>query len=227
MLSNFRLAIVLALKVTSLAGCGTPAAPQPDKAAWGRKVAAAVEPYIEYPSSKPVPALSAEFFVWLAPHGVITDKMMFNSSGVAEWDLAASLALRNVYRLPPDNEGNVPYRAIISMTPSHVGATAMKEPRPDRPEIRPSASYGEKVAAMVRRNVVFPDPDSVPGNPGAEFELRLGADGAIASVALARTSGFPDWDAAALRALRKTERLPVDVNGVAPSRLFVTMRPKR
>lgn len=92
----------------------------------------------------------------------------------------------------------------------------------------PSGSYGGKVAAAVRPNVVFPDADLVSGNPGAEFDVRLAPDGTIVGTPqLVKSSGLPNWDDAALRALQKTEKLPRDIDGTVPARLIVTLRPKR
>lgn len=92
----------------------------------------------------------------------------------------------------------------------------------------PSGSYGGKVAAAVRPNVVFPDADLVSGNPGAEFDVRLAPDGTIVGTpALVKSSGLANWDDAALRALQKTERLPRDIDGTVPARLIVTLKPKR
>lgn len=92
----------------------------------------------------------------------------------------------------------------------------------------PSGSYGGKVAAAVRPNVVFPEAELVSGNPGAEFDVRLAPDGTIVGTpTLVKTSGLPNWDEAALRALQKTEKLPRDVDGTVPPRLIVTLRPKR
>jgi colicin import membrane protein len=92
----------------------------------------------------------------------------------------------------------------------------------------PSGSYGGKVAAAVRPNVVFPEAELVNGTPGAEFDVRLAPDGTIVGTpTLVKTSGLPNWDEAALRALQKTEKLPRDVDGTVPPRLIVTLRPKR
>ncbi len=92
----------------------------------------------------------------------------------------------------------------------------------------PSGSYGGRVAAAVRPNVVFPEADLVSGNPGAEFDVRLAPDGTIVGTpALVKSSGLSNWDEAALRALQKTEKLPRDVDGTVPPRLSVTLRPKR
>jgi colicin import membrane protein len=92
----------------------------------------------------------------------------------------------------------------------------------------PSGSYGGKVAAAVRPNVVFPDADLVNGNPMAEFEVHLAPDGTIVGTPkLVKSSGLPAWDDAALRALQKTDRLPRDVDGTVPSALIVGLKPKR
>lgn len=92
----------------------------------------------------------------------------------------------------------------------------------------PSGSYGAKVAAVVRPNVVFPDADMVNGNPAAEFDVRLAPDGTIIGTpSLVKSSGLGGWDEAALRALQKTEKLPRDLDGSVPPRLLVSLRPKR
>ncbi|MGO4391054.1 cell envelope integrity protein TolA [Variovorax sp. M-6] len=91
----------------------------------------------------------------------------------------------------------------------------------------PSGSYGGKVNAAVRPNVVFPDADMVSGNPAAEFDVRLAPDGTIVGTpTLTKSSGLPRWDEAALRALQKTEKLPRDIDGTVPPRLIITLRPK-
>ncbi|MGI4777538.1 MAG: cell envelope integrity protein TolA [Janthinobacterium lividum] len=91
----------------------------------------------------------------------------------------------------------------------------------------PSGSYGAKVAAAVRPNVVFPDADLVDGNPKAEFEVKLAPDGTIVGVRLVKSSGLPNWDQAAERGLRKTDKLPRDNDGRTFPSLVVALQPKR
>ena len=80
----------------------------------------------------------------------------------------------------------------------------------------------------MRPNVVFPDADMVSGNPAAEFDVRLAPDGTIVGTpALIKSSGLPQWDEAALRALQKTEKLPRDIDGTVPPRLTIALKPKR
>ena len=98
---------------------------------------------------------------------------------------------------------------------------------PPAVHLRPADLQGwaAKVAAKVRPNVIFPDADKVVGNPGAQYDVRLGADGTIYSVVLLHGSGVPDWDQAALRALWRTGSLPPD-NDYMPPRVVITLRPK-
>lgn len=88
----------------------------------------------------------------------------------------------------------------------------------------PSASWGAKVQARVRPNIVFSD--DVAGNPKAEVEVRTSPDGTIVGKKLVRSSGVKAWDEAVLRALDKAESLPRDVDGRVPSPVVIEFRPK-
>lgn len=88
----------------------------------------------------------------------------------------------------------------------------------------PSGSYGGKVAAKVKPNIVYPD--AISGNPRAEVEVRLSPDGTIVGKRLAQSSGNKAWDDAVLRALDKTETLPRDVDGRVPPSLTIGFRPQ-
>ena len=88
----------------------------------------------------------------------------------------------------------------------------------------PSGSYGGKVAAKVKPNIVYPD--AISGNPRAEVEVRLSPDGTIVGKRLVQSSGNKSWDDAVLRALDKTETLPRDTDGRVPPALIIGFRPK-
>ena len=88
----------------------------------------------------------------------------------------------------------------------------------------PSGSYGGKVAAKVKPNIVYPD--AISGNPRAEVEVRLSPDGTIVGKRLVQPSGNKAWDDAVLRALDKTETLPRDVDGRVPTSLTIGFRPQ-
>jgi colicin import membrane protein len=88
----------------------------------------------------------------------------------------------------------------------------------------PSDSWGGRVRARVRPNIVFSD--DVPGNPEAVVNVRLAPDGTIVSKRLLKSSGHAGWDNAVLRALDKTEVLPRDVDGRVPPSGDLVFRPK-
>lgn len=88
----------------------------------------------------------------------------------------------------------------------------------------PSASYAGKVAAKVKPNIVFTD--DIAGNPTAEVEVRTAPDGSILSRKLVKSSGAKAWDDAVLKAIDKTDKLPLDIDGRVPAALVISFRPK-
>ena len=88
----------------------------------------------------------------------------------------------------------------------------------------PSGSYGGKVAAKVRPNIVYPD--TITGNPRAVVQVRAAPDGTIVGTKLIQSSGNKAWDDAVLRALDKTGSLPRDVDGRVPPALEIGFRPQ-
>jgi len=87
----------------------------------------------------------------------------------------------------------------------------------------PSASYAGRVAARVKPNIVFTD--TVDGNPQAVVQVRLAPDGTIVGKRLVQSSGSKAWDEAVLRAIERTEILPLD-NGRAPAPFEIGFRPR-
>jgi colicin import membrane protein len=88
----------------------------------------------------------------------------------------------------------------------------------------PSASYGGKVRAKVKPNIVFAD--DIPGNPTAEVEVRTAVDGNIISQRLIKSSGNKAWDEAVIKAIIRTETMPKDVDGRIPTPMILEFRPK-
>lgn len=88
----------------------------------------------------------------------------------------------------------------------------------------PSASWGAKVQARVRPNIVFTG--TISGNPKADVEVRTSPDGTIVGKRLVRSSGNKAWDDAVLRALDRTESLPRDVDGRVPTPVVIGFSPK-
>jgi colicin import membrane protein len=88
-----------------------------------------------------------------------------------------------------------------------------------------SDKYAASIQAAIRPNITF-DPDSIAGNPAVEIQIGLKPDGTIMNASIVKTSGIRSWDAAATRAVEKTERLPKDESGRAPSTLVLVLRPR-
>jgi colicin import membrane protein len=88
----------------------------------------------------------------------------------------------------------------------------------------PSASYGGKVRARVRPNVIFTE--DIVGNPVAEVEVRTTLDGTITSQRLVKSSGNKAWDDAVITAIIRTATLPRDTDGRVPTPLIISFRPK-
>ena len=87
-----------------------------------------------------------------------------------------------------------------------------------------SASYGGKIQAAVRPNVVFTD--EIIGNPVATVEVRTTLDGTIVSQRLIKSSGNKAWDEAVIKAVIRTGTLPPDVDGHVPTPMILEMRPR-
>lgn len=88
----------------------------------------------------------------------------------------------------------------------------------------PSASYGGKIVAAIKPNIVFTE--EVPGNPAAEIEVRTAPNGTIVGRKLVKSSGVKAWDDAVLKAIDKTDALPRDTDGHVPSNLTISFKPK-
>lgn len=92
---------------------------------------------------------------------------------------------------------------------------------------KPSNDYLARISAIIKRNTHF-DANSLDGNPVVKIEIRLSPDGTIlGKPRVLRSSGNPDWDAAAVEGIERAERLPRDLNlGTAPPIMVIDRRPK-
>lgn len=87
----------------------------------------------------------------------------------------------------------------------------------------PSATYAGRLVARIKPNITYPG--DVVGNPRAEVEVKVGADGTIMSRRIVQSSGNKAWDEAVLRAIDKTEVLPRDTDGRVPPVIVLGFRP--
>ncbi|SOY45613.1 cell envelope integrity protein TolA [Cupriavidus taiwanensis] len=89
---------------------------------------------------------------------------------------------------------------------------------------KPSSGYAERVRQRVKPNIIFTE--EVAGNPAAVVAVHMAPDGSLLSTRLAKSSGNAGWDNAVLRAVQRSDPLPRDSNGVAPSNILITFWPK-
>ena len=85
-----------------------------------------------------------------------------------------------------------------------------------------SPGYADKVRRAVRPNISW----------GGETEgletviaVRCSPTGTLLSASISRSSGNAAWDAAALRAVQRTDPMPLDTNGKTPEHFSITLRP--
>ena len=90
----------------------------------------------------------------------------------------------------------------------------------------PSATYKNRLAALFKRNIIFSNVDSIQGNPKAEVQVKVSSTGLIMSAKLSKSSGVTAWDDAVLRAVEKTERIPLDENGKVVTDFPISFGPK-
>lgn len=86
----------------------------------------------------------------------------------------------------------------------------------------PSSSYGGRVGAIVKPNIVFTE--NPLDNPTALVEVRAAPDGSIVGRKLVKSSGNKAWDEAVLKAIDKTAVLPRDIDGTVPPVLEINFR---
>lgn len=87
----------------------------------------------------------------------------------------------------------------------------------------PSASYNARVAGRIKPNVTYTD--IIVGNPKTEVTVTLSAGGDIQSSRISKSSGNKSWDTAALNAIEKTAKLPLD-DGKVWSPMIIELSPQ-
>ena len=110
--------------------------------------------------------------------------------------------------------------AVTVGKPEPVAPPVVQQP-PNQPT---TLKYGGRLAARIKPNISFEG--VVGGNPAAEVEVTTLEDGTISGVRLLKPSGDSNWDKAVLKAVVKTETLPLDENGKIPQTLVLSFRPK-
>ncbi len=89
------------------------------------------------------------------------------------------------------------------------------------------AGYAGKIRALIISNTVFNVPPTLMDNPAVEYAVELLPDGSLRSPPRKlKSSGVPGFDEAVLRAIEKSQPFPPDKQGVVPSSLTISHRPK-
>lgn len=85
-----------------------------------------------------------------------------------------------------------------------------------------SPGYADKV-----RRAVLPNVSWGGETEGLEtvISVRCSPTGTLLSATVSRSSGNAAWDAAALRAVHRTDPMPLDTNGKTPESFLITLRP--
>lgn len=155
--------------------------------------------------------------------GAVSDAVVLQGSGYARLDNAAIDAVREARVVPRKGTDG---RSVGAWYKASIQFTLNDTDRPPGTATPPAPrrSYGDRVTAAVRPNIAFSN--DVPGNPAVEYTLALRPDGRIMDTRLSKASGVPEWDAAALRAILRTDRMPLTDDGTVPSSMVLVLRPK-
>ena len=87
-----------------------------------------------------------------------------------------------------------------------------------------SMTYSQRIAQRIKPNIVFTG--EIKDNLTVEVEVTSSEDGKIIGVRLAESSGHKDWDEAVLKAVIRTQSLPLDTNGTIPKIMNLLFKPK-
>ena len=82
-----------------------------------------------------------------------------------------------------------------------------------------SNSYAGRIRSYIKRFHTYTE--TISGNPTTEIEVRLASDGSVLSRRITKPSGTKSWDDAALNAIDKAEKLPLNENGRAPPSMTI------
>ena len=156
----------------------------------------------------------------VGPDGTAAFAQLAESSGYRLLDDAAVKAVLNSKFISARNASDQPVGGELLMPINFVLTPS------DRAD-EPPPTYSGRVAAVIRRDLVYADVDAIQGNPATVVMVHMTSAGAVTTRTIQESSGVPAWDAAVLAAIDKAGKLPVDSDGFAPSQMVVHVRPKR
>ena len=90
-------------------------------------------------------------------------------------------------------------------------------------EVRPAPPYAEIIARAIKANITI---QHLPvDNAAAEVLVRVSPSGAVMNAKVVRSSGNVEWDEAVVKAVYRTSKLPLDVDGRIPGEMDLVFRP--
>lgn len=144
------------------------------------------------------------------------------SSGFPRLDASAIKSLERVrYRPAKTQSGR---SAELWVDAPFVFELEREDPAPTVTKDGAGEGYAGRITAAIKPNIMLAE--SVPEDSSAEVEIRTEPSGRIVEYRLSKSSGVAAWDSAVLRAMARTERLPLDINGKVPAMLYITFRPR-
>lgn len=108
---------------------------------------------------------------------------------------------------------------VASTLDARAKTTAMLKTQPAAPA---ADDFASKVQRRVRPNIVWAGPNL---ELETTVEVHCTASGTLLSATVSRSSGNAAWDAAALRAVQRSDPMPVDFDGHTPGDFSITLRP--
>src|SRR5688572_23481092 len=123
---------------------------------------------------------------------------------------------------PVPTQGQAPLATPIQMQ----GPQAVPMHAPEQPPSSDLQAYGAAVNRAVKKHLIIPS--DVPDAASAVYEFTLSRKGAVTNLRAVRRSGFPPYDAAIQRAIRRAQPLPVLVSAdpAKPTRIQLVFRMK-
>jgi len=86
----------------------------------------------------------------------------------------------------------------------------------------PAGDYATQVQRRIRPNIVWAGPTL---DLETVISVRCAPTGTLLSATISRSSGNATWDMAALRAIQRSDPMPLDTDGRAPPAFAITLRP--
>ncbi|QSN63819.1 cell envelope integrity protein TolA (plasmid) [Caballeronia sp. M1242] len=148
----------------------------------------------------------------------------FNKSCLVTWYTEQRDRLVAIMNQPVESAtaSEPPIVNANATTSGQSGFIGTAQPIPDSTQAAPSSFYAERAKRRVRPNIIWAGDTS-----GLEtvIAVRLGKTGTLLSAIVSRSSGNPQWDDAALRAVERSDPMPLDVSGEAPASFTITLSP--